>query len=108
MSFNLLSGLNKAANLFNAVSTLISLPVLGTLVSEAEALFPNAGSGATKLAWVKKVVTNILSVGGTLVQDIATALPAIEAQIEVIVAAAKGKNEPAPNPTTASTPPAAA
>lgn len=95
MSFNLLSGLNKAANLFNAVSTLISLPVLGTLVSEAEALFPNAGSGATKLAWVKKVVTNILSVGGTLVEDIATALPAVEAQIEVIVAAAKGNKPPA-------------
>ena len=51
MAFNLLSGLQKASALFSAVSTLVNLPVLGTLVSEAESLFPNANSGAQKLAW---------------------------------------------------------
>jgi hypothetical protein len=104
MAFNLLSGLQKASALFSAVSTLVNLPVLGTLVSEAESLFPNANSGAQKLAWVKKVVSNILSTGGTLLSDVEQALPAIEAQIEVIVAAAKGRLPvtPAPAPVTPS------
>lgn len=98
---NILAGLSRAAGVIGALQGLV--PLLGSLVQEAESLFPNTGNptGATKLAWVQGIVKNTLAFAGQAVADVEAFIPQITATINAIVAAAKAPAQ------TASTPPAA-
>ena len=97
MSFNILGSLQRVAASFAALSSL--LPLVGTLVQEAETLFPNAGSGAEKLAWVQKTIQTFLTLGGTLVSDVEAIIPRITVMINEIVAAWKNPVPPITPPT---------
>lgn len=87
MSFNILSSLQKVAASFAALNSL--LPLVGTLVQEAESLFPAASSGAEKLAWVQHTIQNFLAIGGTAIADIEALIPKITIVINEIVTAWK-------------------
>ena len=89
---NIIAGLQRGLAVFSVLSGLPQL--LGTLIQEAETLFPNAKSGAEKLAWVQKMVTSFLTFGGSALTDIEALLPTITLLINNIVAAAKGAAPP--------------
>ena len=91
---NFLNGLARASNVLAALNGLI--PVIGALTQEAEALFPNTGTGtgAQKLVWVQNILKNTLAFSGHAIQDIELFLPQVTNTINTIVAAAKGSPVP--------------
>ena len=97
---NILQGLQRGAAIIGALNGLT--PILGALITSAEKLFPNAGSGAQKLEYVQTVVKDVLTFGGAVVADVEAVLPAITTVINNIVAAANGPlplvPPPAPTP----------
>jgi hypothetical protein len=90
---NLLAGLQKAGAVLAILQGLP--PLLASLVGQAEALFPNAKSGATKLAWVQTTVKDFLTFAGVAVSDVEAVIPAITLMINNLVAAAKSSVPPA-------------
>lgn len=106
MSLNIMAGLQRGAAVLGALQGLV--PVMGALVNQAESLFPTAGAGATKLAWVQGILNDVLTFSGVAIQDVASLSGTLMAVINNVVAAAKtpvAQLPPVPAPVA---PPAAA
>ncbi|HET6207022.1 MAG TPA: hypothetical protein VFD98_09440 [Terracidiphilus sp.] len=99
MSLNITTGIARAAGIIGALQGL--LPIIGQVVDAAEGLFPNAGAGASKLAWAQNFINGVLTKAGHAVADVEALSPLVTGLINSVVAAAK---TPAPMPTPAATP----
>ena len=102
MSLNITAGIAKAAGIVAALQNL--LPIIGQVVDAAEGLFPNAGSGATKLAWAENFIKGVLTKAGQAVADVESLAPLVTGAINSVVAAAKA---PVAAPVVTPTPSAA-